>query len=377
MSEPGTTVLVLGATGALGRRTAAELARFSQVDRVMIAGRRRNALDEVHSFLGGPRGKAEPVLLRSPEPSDLAGLFARAHVVVSCVGPAGLVELQYVEAALTARVPYASLCDDPQVTRAALELDATARKDGPTIVLGCGLRPGLTNLLLRLAATEMDAVESAAISVAGSVSSEEGPGSELHYLTCLDEDVAVLSEGRLQVNPAGSTPHLVFFPDPVGWVETFTCAHPEIFTSRRSHPALENLEWRFGLVEKPAMDALRGAAALGLGRSAGRRRGWLRVSSSVRPLLERFASGRGGWSAARVDVWGTRAGRAAEVSVAVVDHLANLVTVPLAHVALELAAKRVDKPGVWAPDEALDAGAVLGYLARRGVRVARLEPAAV
>jgi hypothetical protein len=187
----------------------------------------------------------------------------------------------------------------------------------------------------------------------------------------------VLSEGRLEVNPAGSAPHLVFFPDPVGWVETFPCAHPEVFTLRRTHPALQSLEWRFGLVEKPAMDALRGAAALGLGRSDGRRRGWLRLSASVRPLLERFSSGRGGWSAARVDVWGTRDGRAVETSLAVVDQMSNLVAGPLAHVALELATKRVDTPGVRAPEEALDPGAVLGHLARRGVRIARLQPAVV
>jgi saccharopine dehydrogenase-like NADP-dependent oxidoreductase len=371
----GLSILVLGATGAMGRRTAAELARTPEVGRVVVAGRARASLDELHAFLGGPRGKGEPVLLRSPDARDLTDLFARVDAVVSCVGPSAPVELQFVEASVAARVPYVSLCDDARVTRAALE--PSTRREGPTIVLGCGLRPGLTNLLFALAAADMDSVDAASIAIAGSVSSEKGPASELHYLECLDEDVAVLTEGRLEVNPAGSSPHLVFFPDPVGWVETFPCAHPEVFTLRRSQPNMRSLEWRFGLVERPAMDALRAASALGLARSAGRRRGWLRVSSSVMPLLERFSSARGGWTAARVDVWGTRGGHSAETSIAVVDHLSNLVTVPLAHVAVELASKRLDKPGVWTADEALDAAAVLGHLARRGVRIARLQPAVV
>jgi len=373
----GLSVLVLGATGAMGRRAAAELARAPEVARVMVAGRSRSALDQVHSFLGGPSGKAEPVVLRSPNAADLAELFGRVDAVASCVGPAGPSELQFVEAALAAGVPYASLCDDPHITRSALELGATARADRPAVVLGCGLRPGVTNLLFELAASDMDTVESAAIAVAGSVSSEEGPASELHYLKCLEEDVAVLSEGRLERNPAGSAPHLVYFPDPVGWVETFPCAHPEIFTLQRTTPSLQSLEWRFGLVERPAMDSLRAAAALGLGRSDGRRRGWLRLSTSFKPLLERFAAGRGGWSAARVDVWGTRAGRSVETAVAVVDHLSNLVTVTLAHVTLELARRNIDRPGVWAPEEVLSPSAVLGHLARRGVRIARLQPAVV
>jgi lysine 6-dehydrogenase len=361
----------------MGRRTAAELARSPEVARVMVAGRERAELDELHHHLGGPRGKAEPVLLRPPATADLAQLFGRADVVASCVGPPEGIELQCVEAALEARVPYASLCDDARTTRAALDLDATARKDGPTIVLGCGLRPGLTNLLFKLAASEMDSATSAAISVAGSIASDDGPASELHFLTALGEDVAVVSDGRLEVNPAGSAPHLVYFPDPVGWVETFSCTHPEIFTLRRSYPSLQNLQWHFGLAEKPAMDALRAGVALGFGRSNGRRQTWLRMSGPIRPMFERLASGRGGWTAARVDVWGSSAGRPAEVSLAVVDHLPNLVAVPLAHVIVELGRGTVDRPGVWAADEALDPRTVLGHLSRRGVRVARLEPAVV
>ena len=377
MSDHGLSVLLLGATGAMGRRAATELARSTEVDRVVVAGRARSALDEVHTLLGGPNGKAEPVMLRSPSASELEQLFRRVDVVASCAGPSGPLELQFVEAALAARVPYASLCDDPTVTRSALELDPTARRDGSTVVLGCGLRPGLTNLLHELAASEVDSVITASIAIAGSVSSGGGPASELHYLSALDEDVAVLSEGRLEISPGGSAPHLVYFPDPVGWVETFRCSHPEIFTLGRSHPTIKNLQWHFGLAEKPAMDTLRAAAALGLARSPGRRSNWLRMSASVKPLLERLSQGRGGWSAARVDVWGVRNGRPAEVSMAVVDHLSNLVAVPLAHIVVELGTRRVEKPGVWPPDQVLDASAVLAHLARRGIRIARLEPAVV
>jgi hypothetical protein len=361
----------------MGRRTAAELARSAEVERVIVGGRSRAALDEVHGNLGGPRGKAEPVLLRSPSTTELVDLFARADVVASCVGPADGVELELVEAALAARVPYASLCDDARTTRDALEVGATPRSDGPTVVLGCGLRPGLTNLLFALATSQMESVTSAAIAIAGSVGSEDGPASELHFLDVLGDDVAVLSEGRIEVNPAGSAPHLVYFPDPVGWVETFPCSHPEVYTLRRAHPALKNLQWHFGLAEKPAMDALRAGVALGFGRSPRARRRWLRLSGPARPLFERLSSGAGGWTAARVDAWGSADGRPAEVSLGVVDHLANLVTVTLAHVVIELGRRRIDRPGVWSPDEVLDPGAVLGHLARRGVRIARLEPAVV
>jgi saccharopine dehydrogenase-like NADP-dependent oxidoreductase len=292
--------------------------------------------------------------------------------VVSCVGPATEVEAEFVSAALDVGVPYVSLCDDSAATQAALRMGEQVGRDGPTVVIGCGLRPGLTNLLFRLGAAEMDSVEAALIAVAASVTSDTGPASELHDLSALGSRVSVLSEGKLETSAAGGSPHLVYFPEPVGWVETFQCAHPEVFTLASSVPQIQDLQWRFGLSEKPAMDVLRASAAAGFGKSSGRRRAWLRLSSGVRPMLERFATG-GGWSAARVDVWGTSGGRRREVSLAIVDQLANLTTVPLVWAAVGLGTGAIQKPGVWAPEDVIEARPLIRHLSRRGVRVARLE----
>jgi hypothetical protein len=307
---------------------------------------------------------------------DEASVFAPADVVVSCAGPSGDREVSFVEAALEAGVPYVSLCDDVDATRAALALDGTARSNGPTVVLGCGLRPGLTNLLFRFASKDMDSVEAASIAVSTSVSSDTGPASELHDLKALGSEIAVLSEGRLEVSPAGSSPQLVYFPEPVGWVETFRCAHPEVFTLAKSAPAIRDLQWRFGLAEKPAMDALRASARWGFAKSGARRRSWLRLSTALRPVFERISTG-GGWSAARVDVWGISGGRSSEISMGVVDQLTNLTTVPLVWTAVGLGTKAIHKPGIWAPEDVIDAHAAVTYMSKRGVRVARLEPSTI
>jgi hypothetical protein len=71
---------------------------------------------------------------------------------------------------------------------------------------------------------------------------------------------------------------------------------------------------------------------------------------------------------------GTRDGRAETVTLGLVDHLSNLVPLMSVTSALELGAKKVVEPGVHAPEDLFDARAMLGSLARRGVRVARLEP---
>lgn len=364
-------VVLLGATGALGTRAAGELARAREVGRVVIAGRDRGRLGELHEMLGGPEGKSRPAVVH--DDAGLRSILEKADVAVSCAGPAELTEPGFVEAAIAMGVPYTSLCDDVDATLAARRSGGTST----TVVLGCGLRPGLTNLLLARAAAELDEVESASVAVAGSSASDQGPATDLHLLRILDAPPTVVADGRVETRRAQSSPQLVYFPDPVGWVETFRCAHPEIHTLHDAYPGIRHLEWRFGLAEKPAMDALRAAVALGFGRSEGRRRAWLRLADSVRPLFDRFSAGRGGWSGARVDAWGTAAGHAREVSLAVVDHLGNLAGLLLTYVAVGLGAGHIHRPGVWAPEDVLDAGAALHALSRKGVRVARLEPAAV
>jgi saccharopine dehydrogenase-like protein len=370
VTSPSLTVLLLGATGAMGRRTAAELVRAREVKRVLVSGRDPAEVRELANVFGGEKGKVEPA---AGDP-DLSRLFAGADVVVSCAGPPADLETGFVRAALAAGVPYVSLCDDSDASEAARRLGEGTGPDAPTIVIGCGLRPGLTNLLFRLGAGEMDSVEAGSIAVAHSVTSDTGPASELHDLTALGSEVAVLSEGAMEVSPAGSAPHLVYFPEPVGWVETFRCSHPEVFSLSSAVPGLQDLQWSFGLAEKPAMDLLRASAAAGLSKSPRRRRAWLRASKGVRPLLERL-SGGGGWTAARVDLWGTTGSRSSEVALAVVDHLGNLTTVPLVWVAIGLGAGIIKKPGVWAPEDVIDARQLVRHMSRRGIRVARLEPA--
>jgi hypothetical protein len=44
------------------------------------------------------------------------------------------------------------------------------------------------------------------------------------------------------------------------------------------------------------------------------------------------------------------------------------------HAALELGSRRVERPGINAPEDALDSAALLSFLYGRGMRVGRLTP---
>ena len=120
------------------------------------------------------------------------------------------------------------------------------------------------------------------------------------------------------------------------------------------------------------MDVVRASAAAGLlGTESGRVR-MRKLADPIRPILEMLPPRGAPWTGARIDVRGPSGGRLTTVSLAVVDHLANLATIPLVCGALQILTGDVPT-GVVVPERAFEAGMFLEQVASRGIRVARLD----
>jgi lysine 6-dehydrogenase len=359
-------VLLLGGAGNSGRRTAAELLRLEGVDTLTLAARRGEAAARVAGVLGGRDGNVVTLGLDVGDRDRLVQA-ARGHdVVVSCAGPAREVEIPAVKGCIEAGTPYASLCDDHVVTAESLALDDDAKAAGVTVVSGCGLSPGVTNLMAAYAARSLDRVDEIEVAVAYSLNDSSGDSTMFHLLHELSRDAPYVSEFLTVHGRAGDLPRPVYFPEPVGWVETFTCGHPEPVTAPRVYPGLRAVRFRVGLTERAAMDALRAVAAAKLPRLRNQ------VARTSTRMLRSLPPRGAAWTAARVDVWGENDGKAEVVSLGVVDHITNLTSLPLTHTAIALGSGAVDRPGINTVEEVFDPGPFLGSLARRGLRAARL-----
>lgn len=366
--------LVLGATGVVGRRVAAELAQTSDLERLIVTGRDGRRAERIASLLGSDRVTAE--VLDATDAKRVVALAREVDVVVCAAGPHYLFEIEAVRAAIDAETSYVSLCDDHSVTPRILALNDAARDAGVTVVSGCGLSPGLTNLLIAIAAHEVDEIDEIEIAIAASTVDTPGDATTLHFLAQMSEPAEAISDHEPERARAGTSPRLIYFPEPVGWVETFKSGHPEIATLPHAHPGLRSLSFRIGLAERAAMDIVRASAAIGLLGTDKQRRLWMRLSEPLRPLVELLPPRGAPWTAARVDVRGRSAGRTTTVSLGVTDHLANLAAVPLAIAARELSSNGM-KAGVLVPDVAFDPRNFLEVVTRRGIRVARLDPVPV
>ncbi|MDQ4095685.1 MAG: saccharopine dehydrogenase NADP-binding domain-containing protein [Actinomycetota bacterium] len=366
-------VFLLGASGAAGRRTAAELLRQPEVDELVLSGRDADAIANLERSMGAGSDRVRSF---SSDVRDerLVSHLRGADVVVSCAGPSYETEMPAVQAALAAGVSFVSLCDEHVPFEGVHGLQDRARDAGITIVSGCGLSPGITNLLVAYATRELDSVDAVDISLARSSTESTGLASARHFLYELSVDAIALEDRQRVTERAGTGPKLVYFPEPVGWVETFFCGHPEVVTLPRTHPSIEAIEFRIGLIERITMDTARAFSATPAAASDTARRAFVKLTRPLRPLIDRLPPTGPPWTAARVDTHGLRNGTPATISLGVVDRLLNFASIPLTLAALRLGDESTATTGVLPPEEAFDVPTFLRDLTQRGISIARLEP---
>ena len=251
----GMRIAVLGA-GMMGAATARLLARRADVDLLILDPVAERA-ERVAARAGG---RPATVGIGAPSlPETLAG----SDAVAACI-PYRL-NLEAMEAALAARVPYADLGGLFHVTLRQLELDARFLEAGVPAVIGIGCCPGISNLLARVAADRLDDVRSIDI-VDGAIEAGGEFGIPYSADTILDEfthPAIVFEDGDLKEVPAGSGAIRYLFPEPLGEMEAFYTLHSEPATLPDTIEGVQDVRWRLALPPKVA-DGFRVLVDLGL-----------------------------------------------------------------------------------------------------------------
>ncbi len=327
-----TTVLVVG-VGAVGTRAARQLVDTPEVERVLLADRDRDQLMSVAAALGRD-AQAIDFLPGDPIPSGVTA--------VATALPAG-VDHPVVTAAIDAAVPVASADDESDALEQLRALDPNAREANVTVALGCGLAPGLSDVLVRHAANLFDEVDEIRVARTGwaGAASVATVRHERRVLVRTWHD-----GGWREERPQGD--HLVWFPEPIG-------AHDCRLVTGGS--AL-------------LVDAFTGVPRVSIQLGEPPRRARFR---------RRFGDD-GEWGAARVEVWGRRAAALDCVVYGVVERTAVAAGAALAVACAQLAGALAPRPqssGAHGLGALVDPVPFLAELARRGVRAAAFEGVAV
>ena len=151
-------VACIGA-GQMGATLARHLCRSYWIDRLVIADLHAEAAAGVADTLrdiATCEVTAERVDVLAKEP--LEDFLTGVDFVVNTAGPFFRLGVPTLTAAIATGTPYLDICDDPEPTRAMLQLGARAEAEGVGAVIGMGASPGVSNLLARRAADCLDEV---------------------------------------------------------------------------------------------------------------------------------------------------------------------------------------------------------------------------
>lgn len=325
-------MLLVGA-GAVGARTARQLTDTPGIDRVLVVERRTSHAQEVVAAMG-PRAELVEWTSDTPLPKGVAA--------VACALPAGC-EQPIASRALEAGVPFASSGDDENDLMGLRSLTETARRSGVAIIAGCGLAPGLADVLARHAADAFDAVDEIGVARAGT----SGDACVATATRALRGGSAELRDGIYEESRRRGGHELVWFPEPIGPREC------------------ERVATGVHLLSAAVPDATRISVRLARDDTGARQR-WLRRRDP-----------EGSWGAIRVEVWGRRGVSREPIVYGAIERTAIAAGTVLGVTAAALAGAL---PGLLAPSAGVfGLGAVaqprafLAELSRRGVKAAIFE----
>lgn len=359
-------IIVLGGAGDMASRTVRELAVEPEVTAVTVADYHLEAAQYLASELGA---KVSAVRVDANDPISLVEAIRGHDAAASGIGPFYRYEAQVARAAIEARVPYVSLCDDYDGTQAVLELDDAAKAAGVTVLSGLGWTPGLSNLLARKGAEQFDLVDEINVAWGSSASDSEGYAVILHTLHIFTGRVPSYRKGRRVDVLAGSDKEVVLFPPPVGRVNCYHLGHPEPLTLPQSLPSVRTVTLKGGLSEQPLNDLALWLARLRLTDTPAKKDVLGQIIKATLPVLSKLGEAEEPCSAVRVDVSGWTGGVYRQVSYGMSAHMAELTGIPMAIGALMLARGDVHMPGVIAPEACIEPEPFLAAMERRGVTV--------
>ncbi len=162
MGSPGldeyeVKVLALGGSGAMGQVAVETILEGWDVDQVIVADYDIDRTNRFVESLDDERVSAQQIDVQDTK--ALEELMSEVDLVMNTVGPYYRFGEAIVRAAIKCGRSYVDICDDPGPTQRVLELDEEARKAEVTILIGMGESPGITNILARHAAAQLDEVD--------------------------------------------------------------------------------------------------------------------------------------------------------------------------------------------------------------------------
>ncbi|MBS1843182.1 MAG: saccharopine dehydrogenase NADP-binding domain-containing protein [Actinobacteria bacterium] len=220
-------ILVLGGSGEMGSVAVADL--VSRTDHEVTLGDIR---DDAARRLLGELGAPERVRhVDVDDPKSLSAAMKDTDLVLNATYMRHNVPV--TDAAIAAGVHMVDLGSYYEATAEQLERHEAAERAGCRIVPGCGVAPGLTNVLARLGADELDTVSSVRMYSYITHPMWTSPGIVITRFDASSGTSVVYEAGEVIERPSFGDEEVVRFQEPFGEQEVHLVPHPEPITLPR------------------------------------------------------------------------------------------------------------------------------------------------
>lgn len=255
------TVAVLGAGGVIGEHVVRSLATNRDDSQIIAGDVDDDGAGELESISSNVTFNHVDVT----EPSSLTNTIQSVDLVVNCVGPFTRFGTAVLDAAIDTGTDYIDVCDDYDAIDPLLDRHQRAQEAGIAAVVGLGASPGITNVLVSLANTELTAIETVSINVTRSILAAAGPAIPYHLFNSWLGEVPTYTEGeRRTVEGLRDGSRTVHFPEPFGERTVYYFGHPESLTLPRVFESLDDVSVRGNFVPATFRTALLDMHDLGL-----------------------------------------------------------------------------------------------------------------
>lgn len=259
-------IIVFGGAAHMAQPAINYLAKESHVKEIVLVDLNEKRLIEIATSLGEKIKTASVDITNKTAVTDL---IKKSNLVMNFIGPYFRFGTQTLELAINAGVNYIDICDDYDITKRALKLDAKAKEKNILALTGMGASPGLTNLLAKLGSDALDKTEEINTHWVVGESGPSGFGVLMHMFHIISGNIPTFLEGKTQEIEAFNlaTSKKIKFNEPIGEVRLYHVGHPEPVTLPRYIPGVKKVTNYGALLPKEQNQLFKTFVEVGLASS--------------------------------------------------------------------------------------------------------------